>query len=212
MGVLYWLVVVEPERWRRACEVFAEPVRLNTTAALADLCARLQIDPRCSVVEAAQESINAGADATEAHGSELFEAAVGDEEIPLHKSLSRHCLEPLFRGVAALAPLRRLVEFRVDEPVPRPLGVRDGGLLGAFVTASIEKWVSCVSLFRSRADIDRYPVPAGALDRLLGRERRTRAALDLLREEYNWYYWQELRRAVDAAISRNCYLAIGLSA
>lgn len=211
MGVTYSLLLAKPEKWERACARFAGPVLLNDAASVNALCADLGIDPSSSQsAELALESLRYGEDAGPCAIS-LFEEAITERHFDLDKSLREERLGRVFSDVPGLRPLRRLLDFKVDIQTPQMAVDSDGGLVGVFARRSLDRFKPAIDCIRTESDLDYYPIPHGWLARLFSADRRLHAALSLLRDEYNWHHWQQIRSAINEALAGDLYLGISFS-
>lgn len=132
-----------------------------------------------------------------------YDELVTDETIWLDKSLSRG-LDIVLKSVPALTFLREMfLEFgHFDFEPPQNVPQLDFGIFGFWENGPLLKAQKAFHLFQQPDDTVAHfgEVKFSLVERLTNRPSRLSAALQGLRNHYEWQYWSTASRAVDAAI------------
>lgn len=212
MGVIRWLNRVDPEAWARACDLLtAEPPK---SPAAAESFLR-QFGRQASehlILEFEDLEEEPGLRSSLLNG--LLEEATKVETWELDKSLS-HGLERVPRWIPALAPLRKIIDFKgIDREVPRQCEPEDGsGLFGCITSAGLS---DCVAASRSFETIEhvvaalRETKPSFVAS-LFGHKDQLASLSANLDNDYFASHWLGLRAAILETSSKGHDLGLGMS-
>lgn len=211
MGVIRWLVSVDPSTWNRAVRRMESGGMdlLDRSAAerfLSDFGRDLDEQLLDGLDEADDEALR-----SEALNS-LLEAAVTDREWTLDKSLDR--LATVVRALPDTKPLLKIIEFNgIDADLPEVCRLIGSGLYGCCTPENMKDCLAVAQRYPTAKEVSEAlsSSPRGVLSRFFGSTEKAEAARALITEDYYSEQWMTLTEAIRKTVGRQKMLGLGMS-